>query len=90
MQNSGRSQSPAAWRHNEPAGFSYADARLRQGIVTDLSRAHSGPGNERTEPAPSRDQPALTRQRAQQSPWAHWAPARSEQLWAKQQGSGHF
>lgn len=32
---------------------------------------------------------ALTRQRAQQSPWEHWAPARNEQLCAKQQGSKH-
>lgn len=32
---------------------------------------------------------ALTRQRTQQSPWEHWAPTRSEQLWAKQQGSRH-
>lgn len=32
---------------------------------------------------------ALTRQRAQQSPWEHWAPARREQLWAEQQVSRH-
>lgn len=51
MQNSGRSQSPAAGRHGVPAGFS--------------------------------------RQCAQQSPWVHWAPARSEQLWPRQQESGH-
>lgn len=50
-------------------------------------------------PAPKCPQPSprslpyphhtLTRQCAQQSPWVHWAPARSEQLWARQQESGH-
>lgn len=44
----------------------------------------------RAPPNPHPEPPhALTRHRAQQSPRVHWAPARSEQLWARQQASGH-
>lgn len=47
------------------------------------------PGQTGGSTAPLGASRALTWQLAQQSPWEHWAPSRSEQLWAKQQRSGH-
>lgn len=121
VQNSGRSQSPAARRHGAPAGFSCAgdpragerprhrgqrtvrDPRPQRGSGRDSPAGERGgpAGTEGANPPgpaglphstlhpPLRACRALTWQLAQQSPREHRAPARSEQLCAKQQGSGH-
>lgn len=121
VQNSGRSQSPAARRHGAPAGFSCAgdpragerprhrgrwtvrDPRPQRGSGRDSPAGERGgpAGTEGANPPgpaglphstlhpPLRACGALTWQLAQQSPREHRAPARSEQLCAKQQGSGH-